>query len=412
MTVDDVIFSIKRAADPQYKYAVTSRLDVVKDAVKVDNQTMNVITTRPDGLFLKRMTIVSVLPEKYLTSVGDDVFGNKPIGTGPFKLVSFVPDQQIVVQAVPEHPFRKATGVTQVTIKSIPDVSARVAGLKTGDLDYADTIPVDQADALKAAGLKLVVLDSGASSGYWVDTVVGKDPKTGPIADKRVRQALNYAIDKDAIAKNIYKGYSKPEQGQVVQPETVGFNPNLKAYPYDPAKAKQLLADAGYPDGFKISLGLLQGSNEASATALFIQDQLRAIGVTLDIQTIGEYATFRDYFYGVRQRQDFFAPGLINTPALDADFALVWFCTCQSDPGRWHYNNPDFDKVYQASQVEVDPAKRLALLQQSMQIMYDDPPYLWTVVGTNIIAYNPKLQGVERRVADKEQRYEKLVLTS
>lgn len=409
MTVDDVVFSIKRAADPTFKYAITSRMDTIKDATKVDNQTMNVITKLPDGLLLKRMAMVSILPEKYLTQVGDEVFGNKPIGTGPFKLVEFVPDSKIVVQAVAEHPFRKATGVTQVTIKNVPDISARVSGLKTGDLDMADGIPVDQADSLKNAGFNLIVRDSGASASFWVDTVLNKQPRTGPTADKRVRQALNYALDKDAIVKNIYKGYTKPEQGQIIQPETVGFNPNVKAYPYDQAKAKALLAEAGYPNGFKLTLASQQTSAEQNAMNLVLQDSLKQIGIELEIQPIGEYAVYRDYFYGVRQRPDIFAAGgTINTPALDGDFALIWFCTCQDDPGRWHYNNPDYDAAFTASKVEVDPAKRLALLQKAVEIMNSDPPVIFTVQTTGITAVSPKVKGTERRAADNEQRYEKL----
>jgi len=409
MKVEDVIFSVKRGADPQYKYAITSRLDVIKDAVKVDDKTINIITTRPDGLLLKRMAMVSILPQAYLEKVGDAEFGNKPIGTGPFKLVEFVPDTRIVVQAVPEHPFRKATGVTTVTIKNIPDISARIAGLKTGELDIADTIPVDQADGLKAAGFNIIVKDSGGSSSYWVDTVVGKEAKHTPTADKRVRLALNYAIDKDLIAKSIYKGYTKPEQGQIAQPETFGFNPNLKAFPYDPAMAKKLLADAGYPNGFKVQMASQISSAEINAMNLVIQDQLKAVGVDMEIQPIGEYAVYRDYFYGVRQRTDIFAVGsLINTPALDADYALIWFCSCQSDPGRWHFNSPEYDAAYMASQVEVDETKRKALLQKAMEIMYNDPPVIFTVQTTILTAVSPKVKGAERRAADTEQRYEKL----
>lgn len=409
MTADDVVFSVKRGADIQYKYAITSRLDVIKDAVKVDDKTVNIITTRPDGILLKRMALVSILPKAYLEKVGDEVFGNKPIGTGPFKLTEFVPDNRIVVQAVPEHPFRKPTGVTTVTIKNIPDISARIAGLKTGELDMADTIPVDQADGLKSAGFTIIARDSGGSSSYWVDTVVGKTPKTTPTADKRVRLALNYAIDKDLIAKNIYKGYTKPEQGQIIQPETFGFNPNLKAYPYDPAKAKALLAEAGYPSGFKISMASQTSSAEINAMNLVIQDQLKAIGIELTIEPIGEYAVYRDYFYGVRQRTDIFAVGsLINTPALDADFAFIWFCTCQADPGRWHFNSPEYDAAYQASQVEVDETKRKALLQKAAEVMYNDPPVLFTVQTTILTAVSQKVKGAVRRAADVEQRYETL----
>ncbi|MFN8535771.1 MAG: ABC transporter substrate-binding protein [Dehalococcoidia bacterium] len=408
LTVDDVVFSINRAIDPQFKYAITNRLQTIAKAELINPTTVRVTTKNPDPLLLKRIALVSVLPKAYLEKVGDTEFSAKPIGSGPFRVKEYVPDDRVVVVATETHPFRKATGISEVTIRSISEPSARVAGLKTGDLDIIDGVPIDQVDTLKGAGFQLLPIDAGGSSAYWIDTVLGDQPRTGPTANKLVRQALNYAVDKDTIARNIYKGLTKVEQGQILQPESFGYNPRLKPYPYDPAKAKQLLAQAGYPNGFKVNIaGQFASNREDQAMVLFVQDQLKAINVELAIETIGEYAIYRDYFYGDRTRPDIFAPGqVINRPAMDADFAFVWFWSGQV-PGSRHYKNPEYDRLYQASTTELDIDKRLALLKQAAEVMNEDPPSLFLIQGLFLIAHKANLKGFEKRT-DREARYDQL----
>lgn len=405
LTADDVVFSITRSIDPEKKYAITNRLQTIQGATRKDAATVVVTTTGPDPILLKRAALISVLPKAYLERVGDAEFANQPIGSGPFKLKEYIPENRVVVVAT-EHPFRKSQAITEVTIKSVPEPSTRVAGLKTGELDWADAIPIDQAEGLKSLGLQIISIDAGSSTGYWMDTVIRDQPKTGPIGNKLVRQALNYAIDKDPIVKNIYRGFTKVEQGQPIQPETFGYHPGLKPYPYDPAKAKQLLAQAGYANGFKLTLAVLMSGAEATAQHLFVQDQLKQIGVELEITPLGEYANFRDMFYGDKTRSDLFAPGLINTPAMDADFSLVWFSSTQPLGSR-HYNNPEFDKYYLASTTEMNEQKRKELIGKALEVMLEDPPWLYMLQSTLLIAYNAKVKGMERRT-DREQRYDRL----
>jgi peptide/nickel transport system substrate-binding protein len=296
-----------------------------------------------------------------------------------------------------------------VTIRHVPEPSARVAGLRTGELDLADTIPIDQADGLKSAGFNIIQIDAGNSTGFWIDTVTGDRPRTTPVANKLVRQALNYAIDREPMVKNIYKGYTKVEQGQPIQPETFGYHPNLKPYPFDQAKAKQLLAQAGYANGFKIKAeGLFGQSQESNASILYIQDQLKQVGVELEIVNLAEYAVFRDKFYGVQERGDLFAPGLINTPAMDADFSLVWFWSGQT-AGTRHYNNPEFDRWYVASTTEMDETKRKEAIWKALEVFHEDPPWLFALQGTALWAYNGKVKNAERRT-DREQRFDRLMI--
>ncbi|GIW12361.1 MAG: hypothetical protein KatS3mg061_3418 [Dehalococcoidia bacterium] len=335
VTAEDVKFSIDIAKDPERKYAILSRVTTLAEtSLKPGAPDVVIVTTRvPDPILLKRLALVSVLPKAVVERMGDDQFGQKPIGSGPYKVALFKPEDTLELVANPDHPFRKPT-IEQVVVRNIREASAREAGLRSGEVDFVDYLSVDQGEKLKAAGFGLNVITSGQSQGYWMDTVIGDRPTPYPTADKRVRQAINYAIDKELINKNIYRGFSSVEQCQPVQPQTFGFNPNLKPYPYDPAKAKRLLAEAGYPNGgIKLKLEFFKSAPEPEQVALLVQQQLRDVGIDLEVNPLSDYATFRDKFYGVQERPPLFLPGLLNSPAMDADFALVWFSSTQ--PGGY-----------------------------------------------------------------------------
>jgi peptide/nickel transport system substrate-binding protein len=308
----------------------------------------------------------------------------------------FVPNDHWTEVANPYYPTKPVA--SQVTIKSIPESSARVAGLKTGDLDMISGVTLDQADQLKAAGFQIIPFTQGQSLGAFLFT----NQPDQPTSNKLVRQALNYAIDKDTLAKSVFHGYTKPEAGQVVQSTTVGYNPNIKAYPYDPAKAKQLLAQAGYPNGVKIKVDAPTFATEAQATWLYIQNQWKDIGVDADINLISDTGQFLDRWYGRVQRGQVLGVSLLNSPSMDADFALTWFKGTTPDPQRF-YNNPAFDGPYLASTTEVNEQKRTDDLQQAIAAMYEDPPYLFLVEGFGLYAASASLDNVLPR-GDQDPR--------
>lgn len=404
VTAEDVRFSYDIAKDPARKYSITTRAKTFDKAEVVDATTVIVRTKDPDPIFLRRAALISILPKAYLEKVGDDEFGQKPIGSGPFKVKEFVHDSHLVLTGVAEHAFRKPT-LKEVTIKYIVDSSARTAGMRTGDIDFMENWPIQSVKTATDAGLKLISITAGQSRGMWVDTVMKDQPTTAVTRDKRVRQAMNYAIDKDAIVKNIYGGQTAVEQCQVIQPETFGYNPNLKAYPYDPAKAKQLLTEAG-AIGAKLRLEAQLSQPEYDQMNLFIQSQLNAVGLNVEIVTLGDYAIFRDKFYGDQPRGEIFPPGLNNKPLMDADGALTWFDSNQPLGAR-HYDNPQFQDLYHASMIEMNEAKRLDYLQKALAVFCEDPPYLFTVQAVQTWAYNTRIVGFEKRV-DGEPRLDQL----
>ena len=194
-------------------------------------------------------TIVSgagwIVPKKYVEKVGDDGFKRAPVGLGPYKFVSHTPGVELVMEAN-EGYWRKMPSVKRLVFKSVPESTTRLAMLKRGEVDVAYLLEVPQAQEVKRdPNLKLAF--SGGIATWYLDFLDQWDPKS-PWHDRRVRLAANYAIDRQALSDAETLGASKPAGNHV--PRTFEFALPIEPYPYDPTKAKQLLAEAGYPNGF------------------------------------------------------------------------------------------------------------------------------------------------------------------
>jgi peptide/nickel transport system substrate-binding protein len=398
LTIQDVKFSYDRALNPDNKLGILTRLLTVDKTEVVDNQTFNVITKAPDPLLVKRVALVVILSKAHVEKLTPGEVALKPLGSGPYMLKEFVPNDHWTLVPNPHAPVQPFA--SEVTIKAVPELAARVAGLRTGDLDIITTVSMDQADSLKSAGYQIVNFNQGRSQGAFLFTT----QQDQPTSNKLVRQAMNYAVDKEAMAKTIFKGYTKPEAGQVLQATTVGYNPNVKAYPYDPEKAKQLLAQAGYANGIKIKADLSAFIVESQATWLFVQSQWRAVGIDADLNFITDTGQFLDRWYGRAQRGQLLSVTLLNSPAMDADFALTWFKGSLSDSER-RYNNPAFDEAYTASLTELNEQRRSELLQRAVAAMHEDPPYLFLIEGFDLWAAHGDLIDVRAR-GDQDPRVE------
>lgn len=388
--------SLDRALDPALHFPVAARATTISDVRVVDDLTLDVLTSGPDPLLPKRLAQIAIILPKLAATEGD--WSAAAVGTGPYRVKKWVPGGELALEAVPEHPARPH--FANVVIKQINDNAQRVAALQKGEVDLITNVPLDSADALKTAGFGLTVTNFGASAGMLINT------STGATKNVKVRQALNYAVDKDALVKTIYRGFATPDQGQVTQPQTFGFNPTVHAYPYDPAKAKQLLAEAGYSTGLNLKLDLFVNGPEVRDVAFAVQEQLKAIGITLDIQVIPDQTGFLDRLAGRKPRADLMSLTLLDSPLMDADVTLSWFSGSLPEEAR-RYANPDFDAVYQPSATEMDTMRRRDLLQQAAVILHDDPPYLFLVQPAWIWAGAKGITGMQPR-ADLEPRPEVL----
>jgi peptide/nickel transport system substrate-binding protein len=398
LTSEDVVFTVARAVDPAKRYAILTRIGSIASATAIDKLTVEIKTSQPEALLVSRIAALPILPKAYLERVGDKTFEEKPIGSGPFKVTTWVTQDRVVLERHEGYNGQKPV-LQKLTVRVIPEATARFAGLRTGELDVINQLPFDNVDQARSGGYNIISFDTGYSWGAWLDTLI----EGSPTRDTRVRQAINYAIDKETLLKAVYRGLTVLEQGQIVQRETFGFNPNLKPYPYDPARAKTLIAAAGYPNGFTIKCDAYFFNAEARQVWPYLIDQLKTVGITCDVNQYSDSSNNSDRFFGRVARAPITGVSVTNVPAADADFAIAWFSNKQIG-GAKRYDNAEFQRWYDLSVVELDRAKRETYLQNALKAMHDDPPYLYLVQGAVLWVHTNKVGDLNKRV-DADPNY-------
>src|SRR5436190_161536 len=299
-----------------------------------------------------------IVPKKYVEKVGDDGFKKAPIGLGPYKFVSHTPGVELVMEANESY-WRKMPSVKRLVFKSVPESNTRLAMLKRGEVDVAYLLEVPQAQEVKKdPNLKLVF--SGGIAIWFLDFLDQWDPKS-PWHDRRVRLAANYAIDRQALSDAETLGASKPAGNHV--PPTFEFALKLDPYPYDPARAKKLLADAGYPNGF--DAGEFHQLPPYFSLGEAIVGYLQAVGIRTRMRPMERAA----YYTALATKK---LKGVcMCTSALYGNAASRMSEVIPSDGTYAYGGNPDMDELYRKQAVETDRKKREAMLHQLQQMISD-----------------------------------------
>jgi len=307
-------------------------------------------------------TIVSgagwVVPRKYVEQVGSDGFKKAPVGLGPYRFVSHTPGVELVMEAF-EGYWRKVPSVKRLVFRTILEPNTRLAALKRGEVDIAYLLDATQAAEVKRdPNLKLAF--SGGIAVFFLDFLDQWDPKS-PWADKRVRLAANYALDRRALSEAETLGASRPAGNFV--PRSFEFALPIDPYPYDPVKAKQLLAEAGYPNGF--DAGELHQLPPYFSLGEMIVNYLRAAGIRLQMRPM-ERATFLKAWETKKLK------GLcVCSSALYGNAASRLSEVIPSD-GTYAYGGyPDVDALFKQQALETDRKKREALLHKIQQLVHE-----------------------------------------
>ena len=245
----------------------------------VDDYTVDFITQKPDPILPARLTMLFINPPKYVEKVGRAQLNLKPVGTGPFKFVKWLRDNMVVLERNESY-WDGPPEIKELIFKAIPETQARAAGLETGEIDIAAYIPPDIAEHMKGKGdfkFKSVI------STRIIHLKLSNIHNT-PVKKKKVRKAINYAVDREALIKYVLKGYGVPVASFV--PKIIwGAHPTLKGYTYDPEKAKRLLAEAGYPNGVSIKMtGPAARYMRDSEISQAIQGQFANVGIRVDLR--------------------------------------------------------------------------------------------------------------------------------
>src|SRR5256712_2622140 len=246
VTAEDVKFSFER-----YRGTGAKELQTRVRQVEAVNPVMvrfHLKEPWPDFMTFYGTTATAagiVVPKKYITQVGDDGFRKAPIGAGPYKFVSHMPGVEVVLEAYPGY-WRHVPYVKRLIMKSVPEGTTRVAMLKKGEADMAFVLDGPEAENVQREP-RLALVATRHAAVFRIEFADQREPKS-PWHDKRLRQAVNYALDRKAISDAACRGFCPPSG--VIVPRVMDYALQVEPHPYDPQKAKQLLADAGYPRGF------------------------------------------------------------------------------------------------------------------------------------------------------------------
>lgn len=359
LTTEDVKFSFDR-----YKGAAASILhDHVKEVEIVDPRVVRFHLDKPWPDFMTFFGTTAsaagiVLPKKYMTEVGDDGFKKHPIGAGPYKFVSNNPGIEITLEAFHDY-WRRVPIVKTLVMRSVPDATTRALMVKTGEADIAYALDGPDAEGLQETkGIRIV--PTKHASIFWIDFSKQWDEKS-PWHDIRLRQAVNYALDRKGISHAACLDFCPP--AGVIVPRVMEFALQVEPPPYDPEKAKKLLAEAGYPNGF--DAGMFAAIPGFPTVADAVVNDLNAVGIRVQLQQM-ERATFYANWLQKKLPAIYMAASGSSGNAATRVDSFIYSKGAYANGGY-----PDIDEMFLKQGDERDPKKREAMLDQIQQLTID-----------------------------------------
>lgn len=371
----DVLYSYNNFAGLDGNEAVSSDYEIVESVEAPDEYTFVVHLSEPSASFLS-VNIDSILPEGY-----DDQAAN-PVGTGPFKFVEYTPSQRIVLEKNDDYyDESRMAQIDRVEFYIMTDAAAVVSALQSGTLDIA-SVSADDAAVLEGQ------FDIYNSPQNMVQ-IFALNNEFEPFSSLEVRQAINYCIDKDQIIDSVFGGYATKLYTNFSPVMATYYNSDVEgSYDTDVAKAQELMAQAGYADGFEFTIKVPANYTAHVDTAQIIAQQLQQINITVNIETI-EWATWLEDVYTNASYEGTII-GL--TGKLDPDAVLGRF---ESSYARnfYNYSNPEYDQLINDSITELDEQKRIDNYKQCQQILVDDAVGVYICDPNLVVASRTDLKG-------------------
>ena len=362
-----VKFTIDRIIDPDAKSPTISYIRTVTSVDVIDEHTVRITTDGPDPLLPTRMSRYPtyVVPPVYVKEIGREEFSRKPVGTGPYRMVEFVQDQHVILEAVPDY-WRGKPAIDRVVWRPIPDATARVTSLLTGEVQLVEGVPANLAAMVSESDeVDLVQIRNGGLTVYF-----GMRMTEPPLDNVKVRQALNLAIDRQTIVDNLLQGMATVK-GTQVGPFDFGYL-EMPAPAHDPAGAKALLAEAGYPDGFTIDMQAVRRYLNGAEIGQAVAQQLGDIGVTVNLE-VPEWSVYIQKVPAGNQAP-LYMLGWGSTQTLDADAAI--YAIFRSGEPYSTVSIPEMDALLDQSRKIVDATAREQVLHDIQRLAAEQVPML------------------------------------
>lgn len=391
LTSEDIKFSLDHINDPTVKSPAAPIFEPFEVIVPDGPLTVLVKTKQPYAALFSLLYQLWIMPAKYYQRVGQAGFVRAPVGTGAYRFREWKKDVHVAMEAFPGY-WRGRPAIQGFEYRPIPEDAARIAALQNNEVDLIRPLPVDQVASIKSQPDLWVANRPGQQIYCGLDTLQFK-----PLMDRRVRQAINYGVNVESIVKNLFLGYAVRLNGPFFT-VTPGYDPSVPPYAYDLAKAKQLLTEAGYGNGFDVTLTVPVGSQGAQKLAEVgeaIAGDLGRIGVRVKVVQVEAAEGFS--LYAARKMQMYMFPWQ-SSPESGLHVETLF----ASYTRGYYYKNPEADKLIRPYMQTLDPAKRAAIGRRLLRFLHDDAPWLF-------LYEEPDLYGVRKSVVWKPNTYDYII---
>ena len=370
VTADDVVFSLNRFKDPKVNNLLPFLATSIASVSAPNKKTVVMKLKRVDGAIFSNLSVfpASITPKAVVTKMGDKAFALNPVGSGPFVVSDWKRGQYLKMTRNPHYWRAGQPYLDGVEFRYITNDNTRILSLQSGQVDVAESIPFSQVDALNKGNTRVEIAPLASIDAIWLNNT------HKPFDDKLVRQALNYATDKDAINRVVYFGHAEVADG--IFPFFKYSNSAVKNYPYDVDKAKALLAKSSVPKGFDVTI-LIPSEDQTKAQMMAVVKQLWSkIGVNVTIQNMETNALFTKYMNGDYQASDPL-PSITADVLVPDELALAWLDPKGVQKGFWSFykSQKAWDLTLQANST-TDEATRKKVFGQIQKLTLEDAPWV------------------------------------
>ncbi len=386
LTAQTVKFTLERCLNPATKCPRRGMFAEIAEVTAPSDSTVQIVTKHPFAALPTALTYATVVPMRALQA-DPNALRKAAIGTGPMRFVEWVEGQRLVVERFDGYWGRKPL-FKRVVYRPIPDDVARVAALQAGEVDFISNLTPEMAKVIaRTPGLQ--VARRGQRMIYIGLDAFGRTTKA--LADVRVRQAMNYAVNKDVLIKDILEDNAFVNVGGMF-PINPGFDSTLRPYPHDLARARQLLAAAGYPEGFEVTFSFvagIEGSMKTKEVVESVASDLGKVGIRVRLNQL-ETAAFWDGYFGKRHSMYVLTWG--STPEAGQQLRTL----LHSKARGLYYNNPKADELIDSYFAALDEQKRRSIGRTLHHFVHDDAPFLFLYHQYHLFGMRANFTWIER----------------
>ena len=380
LDAEDVVATMKRILDPATGSRARTSLSMVDNVLAIDAQTVKFDLNIPYAGF------ADIFADRQLRIVPKDKLAElstHPIGTGPFMFKSWSPGDRLELVKNPDYFEKGLPKLDGVTLRIVPESAARMAALESGAVDIVWSMPYESVEKFKNHPN---VRTDGVSTPTWDGVILNND--RAPFKDVRVRQALALTVDKSAIVELALFGQGDPTFSPI-PPSHPYFNKSLKFNPPDIAKAKKLLADAGFPNGFDISMQVPQEREQRVRVGVAVRDMARAAGIRINVERV----PFASYTANVAGKAQMYVDGYFARPTVDAAIHPFYHSQGSWNKQLWLYKDARVDQLLDDARKTNDEAARKVIFEKFQAIVEETVPGIIAYSAAHVNGVSKKVEG-------------------